>query len=185
MLKRNLFFGRAPIFFAADDGAKGNGGASPAQPTTLADARKRISQLEADAAGHATTVSTLTTERDEARTQRDQNLEVATTNARERDEARNDRDNARTERDTAQRELATERTARGKADENVTRLEKLCGLRGINQNELPTAADDTDANSGATLYAEWQNLSGAAKTAFRRKHEQALNQYADSLNRKK
>ena len=184
MIRKKRFF-HALTFLAADDGANNSGGRSPkAGVSTLAEARTRITELEADATGHATALAAMTTERDDAQRQAAQNLEVATTNARERDEARTERDTARTERDTAQRELATERPARQKAETNVTRLESLCGLRGINPNDVPTSANDEDTNSGAALYEEWKSLSGAAKTAFRRKHEQALNQYADSLNRK-
>lgn len=61
---------------------------------------------------------------------------------------------------------------------NVGRLERFCGVKGIDPKNAPIAANDENHSSGASLYEQYESLQGAQRTAFFRKHEAALMGYA-------
>lgn len=145
------FRGRNRFFFEGDKGGGSGGGEPKAEgPKTLAEAKELLTAANgrvADAEARATKAEQ---ERDAAqaeveklRGQFDSATEAAATAQRERDEARTERDAAlgvvtkvTGERDQARKELATEQ-------QNVERLEKLCGVKGVDPNAAVPPQQET------------------------------------------
>lgn len=99
----------------------------------------------------------------------------------ERDSAIGERDAASSARDTATAERDTAIGERDTARANVTRLEALCDLRGIDRNAAVPAAQAPD-NSDTDLLARYQALAGRDKTAFFRANRAALERAAAKGN---
>ena len=99
----------------------------------------------------------------------------------ERDSAIGERDAATSARDTATAERDTAIGERDTARANVTRLEALCDLRGIDRNAAVPAAQAPD-NSDTDLLARYQALAGRDKTAFFRANRAALERAAAKGN---
>jgi chromosome segregation ATPase len=125
---------RFPLFLDPDKGGGSGGGTIESR---LADAQAKLTERE-------TQITSLTQERDSARTDLSTAKASVTSLTTERDAARNElatakatvtsltveRDTARSERDSKGVELQT-------ASTNVTRLESLCNVHGIDPKDAP------------------------------------------------
>jgi chromosome segregation ATPase len=164
----------ASILLAADkaDGGSGSAPAATEKPTTLSAAQTRIDALEQGLTERDNQISTLTGERDQART------DLATANTTigtltgERDQARADLATANTTIGTLTGERDQARTDHATATVNVTRLEKLAGVHGININEAPAASESTPVS----LAEQWEEAKKdpAKKADFIRTNRAAI-----------
>lgn len=175
VMKRHLFTARPAIFFGKpDDQGGGN-----TEPKTLAEALTALASARETAKGaneareaaesRATAaegkVNTLTGERDSLKTQFESATTAATT--------------AQAELKTAKEQLATattEHTAtKGQltfATDNVTRLEKLCGLHGVDPTKAVPSQSQATSDPRAALVealtkAEGPLAKGRAAEALR------------------
>ena len=173
---------RKPFFFAPNKGGE-SGGTAPqatleerlnaavsARDTAITERDSAIGERDAATSARDTAIS----ERDAAISARD----AATA---ERDSAIGERDAASSARDTATAERDTAIGERDTARANVTRLEALCDLRGIDRNAAVPAAQAPD-NSDTDLLARYQALAGRDKTAFFRANRAALERAAAKGN---
>ncbi len=175
MLRKNLFslglVASALCFLSKSDDA--GGGGAPAKPKATLEEQLTSARSERDTANGL--VASLTTERDTARSERD-NLQTqfnvataaATTANTERDTARGQVTGLTTERDTARNERDTARS-------NVSRLETLCGVKGVDHRAVPPAlAENGDGGAGTHVFDQWSNATGAAKTTLWRANHAAI-----------
>lgn len=159
MIIRSILAKSAAKFFLAPENGGGSGGG-----VTL---EEQLSQARADLATAQGSVTALTTERDTARSQ-------ITSLTAERDNLQAQFDSLTTtandlraqvtsltgERDTARTELATAKGDLTLATANVTRLEKLCGVKGINPSAAAPAIEQP-ANDRQALVARLESATDA------------------------
>jgi chromosome segregation ATPase len=164
--------GPAASFFLAPDQGGGTGG----NGQTL---EQQLSQLRTDLTTAQSSIQSLTRERDQA-------VSDLTTRTTERDQLQSQFDELTTtandlrtqlttvtgERDTARSELSTARNNLTLASANVTRLEKLCGVKGIDQKTAVPSVDQSSA--GGHVYDQWNNASGAEKSRLWSAHRDEI-----------
>lgn len=136
--------------------------------TALAASAEKLASLEAS---HAEALSALTTERDGLKAQFDSAVEAAAKTGEELASLRGE-----LETEKAARTAAEERVAR--ADENAARLEKLCGVHGIDPAKAVSAGEGEPTGSENTregLMARYAALKNPGeRAAFYAKHKASL-----------
>lgn len=136
--------------------------------TALAASNERLASIEAS---HAEALSSLTAERDGLKAHFDSAVEAASKGAEELASVRGE-----LETEKAARTAAEERVA--KADENSARLEKLCGVHGIDPAKAVSAGDGEPTGSEGTregLMARYASLKNPSeRAAFYAKHKASL-----------
>ena len=158
-------------FNAPKDNGGGGGGSDTPKPQSLT-LEQQLSKARDDLAAKDTQIGTLTSERDQARTdlatrtsERD-NLQTQfdslTTTATETKTKLTTAESTVTDLTNKNAKLTTDLAASAK---NVTRLEKLCDLKGISHQEAP--ADQGDQNTPSST-AEFETRIKAAKTPAER-----------------
>lgn len=127
----------------------------------------------------------LTKERDDAKAE-------STRLQQQFDEAKTGWENEKTAHATTKASLTTvtserdtEKAGRATAETNVSRLESLCQLKGIDP-KAAVASQTPGSKNGKELYDQWQELKkdpakSKAATKFSRTHKDALADYAESL----
>jgi chromosome segregation ATPase len=167
-----------------------NPNAEPANPTEenepeptgntleekLSSAKTIIGQLFS----RAKSLAGLTKERDDAQAESarlQQQFDAATGEATS---AKNELATVKGELATAKSTIASITSERDTAQGNVTRLETLCGVKGIDSSKtVPPASEPDSADSkGAQLAEQWSKLKGKAKSEFYRAHKTDLDAYS-------
>jgi len=167
---RFLFSCSVMLLLNAEKGG-GSGGGTATKPKTLAEATTALDKANADLATANASITTITEERDQARADVGRlqgQFDAATAAA---NEANQQRDQARAELQTAQtaiQGLTTERdTARadlGKANTSISRLEKLCGIKGIDPNAAaPNIGDEATGDDKEAKITAIQQQMAAEK----------------------
>lgn len=82
------------------------------------------------------------------------------------------------ERDQARNDLTTRTTELKSAKENVTRLESLCGIKGIDHTAAPGSVQEP---TGEHVFDQWVKATGAAKMDLFRANREAI--YAEAKKR--
>jgi chromosome segregation ATPase len=169
-MKRNhRFLSFTPLLFLGPDNGGGSGSAS--KPKTLAESHAALDSLRAELATAQASITSITAERDSARNDLASlktQFDAATTAATE----------ANTQRDTARAELATAQAsitaltkerddARAdvtKANGTIQRLEKLCGVKGIDpKSAAPEITEEAEAGTTEERLANLQQRMAATK----------------------
>lgn len=172
---------RLGILCLAPNKGEGEGVSTPEPPKTLAEATARIATMAGELASANQRADSAEAERDQLQGQFDTATQAAADANAAKATAEANLATANTtiqtitgERDKARTDLAT-------ANTNIGRLEKLCGVKGINgQAAVPSETSEHSASDDA-VYTQWKSLSGAAKTKFYRENRAALDRY-ESVN---
>lgn len=139
--------------------------------TALAASAEKLASLEASHASHAEALSALTAERDGLKAQFDSAVEAAAKTGEELASLRGE-----LETEKAARTAAEERIAR--ADENAARLEKLCGVHGIDAAKAVSSGEGEPTGNEGTregLMARYASLkTPGERAAFYAKHKASL-----------
>lgn len=181
------------MFNQADKGG-GSGGGEPTPPPEpdpteeneptpvgntieekLTSAKTIIGQLFS----RAKALAGLAKERDDARaesTRLQQQFDAVT---QEATDAKSELGTTKGELATAQKNVTSLTAERDTAAGNVSRLEKLCGVKGIDPNQVvpPAGAPAENDKDGAALFEQYSQLEGAAPHKFYRKHKKELDAY--------
>jgi chromosome segregation ATPase len=188
----------APRLLLSPDAASPGGGSSPkaetpAAPRTLAEALTALAAAQAAQATAASesataqaSVTSITAERDQIKAQFETATAAATAANTERDQARAELATAQASIGALTTDLAAANAAHAKASENVSRLEKLCGLKGIDPKAAVSSVESSEAASGdgAALAQQWADLRASGKfieaAEFRKANQVALDAFAAS-----
>lgn len=165
--------------------ATDNGGGTPEpkaeEPKTLPQAKARITELDGQLATETQRANTeqARAEKAEAEVTRLTEQFNSATQAAQDAQAQLATANASIatitgERDTARADLTT-------ATANVTRLEALCGVRGIDPKAaVPAEAGAQTSDSDEGKYRAWQKATGAEKTKLFRENKDAIERFANA-----
>lgn len=177
MLKHSSFHSSillcAAVFLSADKDPAG-GSATDAEPKTLADAKAALTKAQADAKSAKDALAAVEKERDDAKATATDAKAAADKVAGQFAEL--EKTAAQTAKDLATAQATIKQTAlerdaaQGKlvtAEQNITRLESLCGVKGID----PKSAVTTESNEAPKRVstAEMQRRYDAAKSDSERK----------------
>ena len=135
--------------------------------TALTAAEQKLASLEAS---HSEAIASLTTERDSLKAQFDSAVEAVAKSAEELAAVRGE-----FESEKAARTAAEERAV--KSDENAARLEKLCGVSGIDPAKAISSGDGepTGENTREALMARYASIKNPTeRAAFYAKHKSSL-----------
>lgn len=148
------------MFFAADKG--GSTGESGTKPLSievqLTNAKSELATVQGNLSTITGERDTLTTERDNLKSQFDELTKTANQHVA-------DLATVRAELATAQGTVTSVTAERDSAFQNVTRLEALCGVKGIAKNAAVPAAPDAPAMSEADFVARINSAKSPAERA--------------------
>lgn len=164
-------FGRR-LFLLAPDGNAGGGDNTPA-PKSLT-LEQQLSKARDDLSAATSQVTTLTAERDTAKsdlgkvtTERDQLRSQFYTLTTASNQLKTDLTAAQSKVTKLTGDLASTKAQLTTADANLTRLEALCGVKGIDSKSVPAATPESAAEK--LTYAQWeQKLMAASEGAARK-----------------
>ena len=136
--------------------------------TALTAAEQKLGEVET---AHAEALASVTSERDALKAQFDSAVEASAKTAQELA-------SVRTEFEAEKSARAESDAARAKADETVARLEKLCGVHGLDPAQAVaagTAEPSAQGGSRTELLSQYAALKEpGARAAFYAKHKAAL-----------
>lgn len=168
MLRNHRYLSLLPLVMLAAESGTASGGASSAKPKGTLE--EQLTQARNDLATAQGSVSSLTTERDNLRSERDniQNqFNSLTTTA---NETKTNLTNAQSRITQLEGELNTTKTTLTSAESNVTRLETLCDVKGIDRN-ASVPASKAPIKGDMHVFDKWSQAEGGEKTRLWRSHK--------------
>lgn len=179
-------------FMAAADDGKGGSPAPQEKPKTLAAALERVTSFESEAVVakqnlEAAEARATKAEADhkQAASQLEAAIEAGKSANEARDKALADLGAANVTIGNLNTEIATVKGDLSKANTNVSRLEGLCSVKGIDPSAaIPSEGSDVSSADEA-IYQKWEKLNGAEKTKFFRANKEALDRYSAANEGKK